>query len=89
MHWWVQNTLYAISDKVHHDKVTSFRNQRDGQQWSQQGPAQHLEFAVQLLEAYSILCLSDIVQLPEQAGGPLVQQGRQVTVHLPEALHVL
>jgi len=47
----------------------------------------HLKFSIQLLEANSILCFPDIIQLMKEAGGPLIQQGRQIAVQPPERLH--
>ena len=47
----------------------------------------YLEFSIQLLEANSILCFPDVIQLVEEAGGPLIQQSRQVAVQPPQRLH--
>ena len=47
-----------------------------------------LKLPIQLLEAHTIPGFSDIVQLSEQAGCPLVQQGRQVAVDFPVCLYL-
>ena len=47
-----------------------------------------LHGAEELLEAAAIAGLALVVQLAEQAGGPLVQQARQVAVHLAPPPHL-